>query len=250
MSSMPLYLALAADVVGSRTRTDRRRLQQALLRAIQRENQRLPRAGVAAPLALSSGDQLQILLRHPLLAADLIRSLADDPDLAGPFPLLRFGLGYGGLSTGPLPAAPAQASSPGSLDGPCFHRAQSALSAAKAEGAWVRTSGLPEVLEAGLHGLFDLLAVVRGGWSAKQAQASRHMRGLATQRELAARLGLSPSVVSERLKSAHHNALLAGERAADALLATLPGDLPRGSSGPSKAAPAGTRPAARRPRRV
>jgi transcriptional regulator with XRE-family HTH domain len=76
------------------------------------------------------------------------------------------------------------------------------------------------------------------------------MRGLATQRELAARLGLSPSVVSERLKSAHHNALLAGERAADALLATLPGDLPRGSSGPSKAAPAGTRPAARRPRRV
>lgn len=218
------YLALIGDVVASRELEDRAGVQRrlrGLLRTLSRElgapgEGEDPLQGaagapvrrpLAAPLAVTAGDEIQGLLLRPEAAVDVLVRLAD-----GLHPVrIAWGLGAGELETdlhGDVSL----------LDGPCFHRARTALEGAAKDGAWARAVGLDPAVDRGLSALFRLMGAVREGWTDTQARYARAVRGR-LQKEVAERFDVSPSVVSESLKAARFRELAEAEEAARALLA-------------------------------
>ena len=99
------------------------------------------------------------------------------------------------------------------LDGECFHRARAALEQAQSRNSWVVVSGLGERFDESLTALFELMGVVRSGWTRKQALYTAKARSK-SQKDVAAESGVSPSVVSESLKAAKFEPLLRAEAAA------------------------------------
>jgi hypothetical protein len=200
-----VFGALIGDVVESRRHANRARLQRELERVLDGVNRRSGRA-LAAPLSLTAGDEVQGLFREPAAVVDAVVEIAD-----AVFPArLLYGLGFGALETdlGPDPAL---------LDGPCFHRARAALGEARGLGAWLVTHGLGDREDLVVTALFRLLGELRSRWTSIQAvhvaQARRH-----SQKEVAERLGKAESTISESLKAAGFQTVLAGEEALRAVL--------------------------------
>lgn len=223
MGSMPRqarqnYVALIGDVVASRELKQHYRpmLQHNLPIWLADLNQELGPGVLAAPLTLTAGDEIQGLFRRAEGIVDVVQELTDH--LFGFAGDVRFGAGRGSLTTGPIPAEPGQAPNPALLDGPAFHRARASLEAAQRSRAWIRFEGFEEPLDEVLDALFSLMAAVRSRWSAKQGRYSYRARAPIPQKVLARELHISPSVVSESLKAANHEAILAGEQAARLLL--------------------------------
>lgn len=227
----PLYVALIGDLVASRELPAKRRadLQGELgdwLEALNRELE----GDLAAPLTQTGGDALQGLFRKPEAIVRVVQDLADRMCQLEYQPRVVFGVGRGPLTTGPIPRSLARSKSPALLDGPAFHHARKALEHVQDEGGWVRFRGFGKpadfVLDRVLDALFGLMGTIRERWTVNQARMSGLMRGWPeaaepSQRALAARLKISPSVVSETLKAARHLQLLEGEHAARLLLETL-----------------------------
>lgn len=200
-----LYAALIGDVVGSRRHEDRARLQRDLKAALAGVNGRSGRA-LAAPLSLTAGDEVQGLFREPSAVVDAVVEIAD-----AVFPArLVHGLGFGPLETdlGPDPAL---------LDGPCFHLAREALAEARGQAAWLVSRGLGDPEDLVATALFRLLGELRSRWTEIQAEHVAHARGR-SQKEVAERLGKAESTISESLKAAGFQAVLAGEEALRAML--------------------------------
>jgi len=202
-----LYLAVIADIRGSRRLPDRQAVQDRLRSALAALEQQFA-ASIAAGFAITTGDEFQVLLRDPAAGVPVV--VACDEALA---PLqLRFGLGWGTLATRLEERAVG-------MDGPCFHAARLAIEFATAHARWLAVRGLDPEAEAALDGLFALLGAVRAGWTPKQAEAVARRRRVSTQRALATALDLDPSTVSKRLKSALYEEVVAAETAAAHLLA-------------------------------
>lgn len=201
------YAALIGDVVRSRRLPDRAASQRALQAAIAAANREWYPAALAAPLALTAGDEVQALFSRPEAAVAAVRTLSD----ALAPGRMAFGLGWGALSTDLEP-------DPAVLDGPCFHAAREALEHAQKLGLWVVARGFGGSADEALSALFGLLGVVRGRWTATQARYVAAARG-ALQKDVAAQFGVSPSVVSESLSAASFHVVTAGEAALERLLA-------------------------------
>lgn len=229
------YLALIGDVVGSRELEDRAGVQRRLRELLADLNRELdaeaPGDGpLAAELAVTAGDEVQGLLLRPGAAVDVLVRLADALHPVR----LAWGVGAGELETdleGDVSL----------LDGPCFHRARTALEGAAEEGAWARVVGLGPAVDRGLSSLFRLMGAIRQGWTDTQARYVRAVRGR-LQKEVAERFDVSPSVVSESLKAARYRDLLEGEAAARDLLARFapegdPAPVPEGELNPAPGAP-------------
>lgn len=201
-----LFAALIGDVVESRRHPDRARLQRELTDAITCANRETGEV-LAAPFSLTAGDEIQALFRDP---ADVVDAAVAITDAVLPARIV-YGLGFGALETdlGPDPAL---------LDGPCFHRAREALAEARRQGSWLVARGLGDPDDAVLSALFRLLGEIRSGWTELQAKhvASARER---PQKQVAEALGKAESTVSESLKAAGFQAVLAGEEAARTLLA-------------------------------
>lgn len=199
------YAALIGDVVGSRRHGDRARLQRDLKVALARANRRSAGA-LAAPLCLTAGDEVQGLFRDPAAVVDAVVEIADALLPAR----LVYGLGFGSLETdlGPDPAL---------LDGPCFHHAREALTVARGHGSWLVARGLGDPEDLVVSALFRLLGELRWRWTGIQTEHVARARGR-PQKEVAERLGKAESTVSESLKAAGFQAVLAGEEALRAVL--------------------------------
>lgn len=119
------YVAIIADVVGSRelATARRARLQAALRIELAAWNRRPAwRPHLAARFAVTAGDEIQGLLTPgaPLWSiTHTLRAAFPDVDWI-------VACGRGPIATGLAPTAPE-------IDGPCFHAARAALDAAKAE---------------------------------------------------------------------------------------------------------------------
>jgi len=202
----PSFAALVGDLAGSRHLADRAGVQRSLRDAIARINRKLDPAEAASRLTLTAGDEVQILLRRPSAAVAIMIELAET---VAPGRMV-FGLGWGAVSTDLDP-------DPAVLDGPCFHAARTALRRARREGRWAVAGGFGAGHDPTLSALFALLGAVRARWTEVQL---RYVRGARTslQKEVAARYGVSPSVVSESLKAASFAVVREGERAAEGLL--------------------------------
>lgn len=199
------WLALLADLVGSRRVADRTDVQRRMLAAVEALNARHA-ADLAAPLAVSRGDEVQGLFAGRAAVVPVIVELAE---ALHPVEWCC-GLGWGGLST-PLGAEVVR------LDGPAFHGARAALERAQAEGRWLAIEGIGNVTGQALESLFALMQAVRHRWTDRQLEFIRAARG-ELQKDVAARFDVSPSTVSESLKAAGYNAVREGEAAAETLL--------------------------------
>jgi hypothetical protein len=209
-----LPVALIGDLVASRDLQDRGQVQRSLAGLLEDLNREAQDGTLAAPLRITAGDEIQALLWRPAYAMPIVQRLTD-----GLLPVrLVFGLGRGELSTPTGLAPPRRAPDVAELDGPCFHRAREALALAKRGETWAVWRGFGEALDGILDAIFDLMGVIRAGWTAKQARTTGAVRGR-PQKDVARQFSVSPSVVSESLKAARFEAILRSEEAVRRLLA-------------------------------
>ena len=199
------YVALIGDVVDSRNSSDRKGLQERLLREIHRLN-RSDDGAFLSPLALTAGDEVQVVLTRPENVVDVVVALSD---AIAPEKII-FGVGFGALST-QLDSDVAR------MDGPCLHRAREALGEVKTD-RWLVARGFGAVLDQVLSAVFNLIYSVRSRWKPKQLSYARAARSDREQKEIAAEFGVNPSVVSESLKASSFSVVQEGERAARHLL--------------------------------
>lgn len=193
-----IYLALIGDVVGSRQVADRAGLQQRIEAAIRDVNGRY-QDRIAASFVLTVGDEFQGLLTT---AGGLARIMATLRVAAFPASL-RYGIGVGTLTT------PLQPQAIG-MDGPCFHRARAAIE--QAEQAATRVEVEAPSGGAAFMIYATLSSAVRRQWTDRQRQVHELAMSGETGKSIAARLGVSPSAVSQHLKAANHDAVEAASR--------------------------------------
>jgi hypothetical protein len=208
-----LHLAILGDVVESRKASDRPGLQARLKDVLAEVAGRAPDPAlrVAGP-EITGGDEFQVLLAAGAGAVGasalaFLRELTED---LRPF-RLTFGLGLGEISTGPVTTVRE-------ADGPCFHRAREAIVHAKRTGRWAVVAGAPAGAGQVANALLRLAGETRNGWTDRQVEIVRAHRTRPLRKDVAAALGVSPSVVTESLKAARFDAVREADDAVAALL--------------------------------
>ncbi len=208
------HYALIGDVVGSRELDDRAEVQRRLAELLESLNHRFlgggdSEAGLAAPIKLTAGDEMQALLRAPEPTVEIVVSIAD-----ALYPVeVVWGLGMGSISTDLVEDVAL-------VDGPCFHHAREAVEDAAGQGAWLQARGFPEPFSDSLSALFQLMGAVRSRWKPAQMRYIRSARDRA-QNEVAKMHGVDESTVSKALQAARFRDVEAGEEAAGRLLAWI-----------------------------
>ena len=183
-----IYLAIIGDVVGSRGVQDRRELQHRLREAIDLVNQRFE-GSIASRFVLTIGDEFQGLM----VGVDAIdRLMALLRSAVHPVEL-RFGLGVGRLDTPLEPVALG-------MDGPCFHRARSAIERAENQDTLIEV--MVDSDEKGFTIYSLLYAGMRRHWTERQQQVVDLAMAGMSGKETARHLGITPSAVSQHLKAA------------------------------------------------
>jgi len=240
------FTAVIGDLVASSSSSERAQLQERLLEAVADTEAQLA-DDLAARLVVTAGDELQGLLRPGRAAAamalvrrltDALRPASADGRRRVGLPV-RFGLGHGGLATGPAAPDALARTSPAVLDGACFHRAREALEEARKAQRWVVARGFlrageepgTAACDAVLDGLLALMASVRAGWTATQAEHIAILRRLLEERgpadgalprglrqRVAEEVDKNPSVITHSLQASAFEEVLAGEHAARRLL--------------------------------
>lgn len=200
------FLAVIADVQGSRDIADRAAFQRRLVKTLKRVNSMFRGERLPANFRITAGDEIQGLLANPADLVDVTAALADE---LHPVRLV-FGAGWGHLATD-------LAADVATLDGPCFHAARRSVTQASRQGTWVQVEGFGDVEDEAVSAVFFLIGALRDGWTATQTKYARATRGK-LQKHVAEHFDVSPSVISESLKSARFEAVLAGERALRSLL--------------------------------
>ena len=208
------YLAILGDLVESRRAEDRAGLQRRLKRALRDATARMPEPGfrVAGP-EITGGDEFQLLFSagagrpSGCSALAFVRELTED---LRPFRVI-FGLGLGEITTGPVTTVRE-------ADGPCLHRAREALVGAKRSGRWAAVEGLPAGSKEAANALLLLAGETRNAWTDRQVEIVRAYRTRPLRKDVAAALGVSPSVVSESLKAARFDAVREADDAVAVLL--------------------------------
>jgi len=183
-----IYLAVIADIVGSRTITDRGAFQKRLIRAITSINKSLAQT-IRSRFVLTVGDEFQGLLASE---EQIVAIMASFRSAIHPIEL-RFGIGVGRISTPLRPEALG-------MDGPCFHFARSALKRASKRGT-------PVEVEAGeLQEPFSIYALLygalRGLWTQRQRQVIDLAMSGMEGKKIASRLSISPPAVTQHLGAA------------------------------------------------
>ena len=208
------YFALIGDIVSSRDLAGRAEVQRRLQEELAALNESLADA-FAAPLRLTSGDEVQGLFARPQPVIDVLIRTADAIHPA----TLVWGLGFGPLST-------ALVDDVAMLDGPCFHLAREALQVASRENRWIAAAGLPQPQGDILSALMTAVAAIRADWTDTRARYVREARHK-PQKEVALEFDVNESTVSRALAGAHFGAVVGAEGAARELLRALPPGFPR-----------------------
>jgi hypothetical protein len=191
----PSRIALIGDVVRSRSRADRQALHDELSHALAEANGAVPSED---PLVITVGDEFQgvyATLGDALQASFVVRAALH------PRTDIRFGLGRGAVTT----LDPDR----GIHDGPAYWAARDAITTAeeRARRAQTRTSrtayvGLEDEAPtvAAVQSALDCLDFMIGSMSTTSREILGGLMGGHTQLELAERLGVSASAVSQRVR--------------------------------------------------
>lgn len=204
------YVALIADVIGSRQRSDRQRaaLQRELQTTAREFNTRY-RKHLAARFAVTLGDELQALFRNAGPVWEVSHALrARVPDAEW-----IVACGRGTLSTPLVPGASAP-----ELDGPCFHKARSALEEAKSCGLVLALAGFHPAAAGCAH----YYAALYRGWTARQRALATAQRAHPDARleELSRLLRVGPSAISHLRRRMAWPLVAAGDKVFQSLIIT------------------------------
>lgn len=208
---MTTYVAVIADVIGSRELppSRRARLQADLRRALPELNRTWKR-DLAARFAVTMGDELQCLLRHPQAVWDVghaIRRKFAEVDWV-------VACGRGPLTT-PLPRDATAAE----LDGPCFHAARAALEGAKAERLVLAFGGFDDPR---IDALARYYSALYWSWTRRQRRAANSWRFFWTPVEASRRRDVGekihPSAISHLRRRMAWPLVAEGDRIFRALL--------------------------------
>jgi len=217
-----LYVALIADIVGSRRvgNQGRAKLQENFEKLISTLN-RTYEKDLLTKFAITSGDEFQGLIRRTASLPDLLW----DMEYLFPDREFRVGIGRGSLDT------PLKKQSTG-MDGPAFHNARAAIGYARKEaklgGVFLGFGELDEVL----NGMARLLRYHRSRFTAQQRRAVSLLRTGMAQVDIAARMDIKPQSASKHLKAAGWLAYKEGEDGFRSLLRVfVDGPLVRGGNG-------------------
>lgn len=204
------YVALIADVTASRQRSDRARAAlQRDLRATARELNTRYRKHLAARFAVTLGDELQGLLKH----ADAVWEVSHALRARVPEVEWIVACGRGTLSTPLVPGASAP-----ELDGPCFHKARSALAEAKSQGLVLALAGFGPAVSGCAH----YYAALYRGWTARQRALATAQRAHPDARldQLSRMLRVGPSAISHLRRRMAWPLVAAGDKVFQDLLTT------------------------------
>ena len=191
----PASIALIGDIVESRTRRDRQALHDEIEGALRNTNSAVP---AADPVVITLGDEFQGVYRTlggALTASFRIRSLLH------PAADVRFGLGRGEVTT----LDPVR----GIHDGPAYWAARDAITwvEERARKAQLRTSRTayvspadPPGLAAAVQAALDCLDYIVGSLSTTSRTILGGLMQGQRQHDIAERVALSPSAVSQRVR--------------------------------------------------
>lgn len=187
---MPAFWAVIGDVVRSRAVADRSGLQLRL-EGLLAEFNREAAAAAASAWVLTLGDEFQALFTVPAPIPALLERVCHGLGGQG----VRFGVGYGELSTPLRPAAIG-------MDGPCFHRARAAVELARRERRRIAVV-VGEGLAQPTSDVWNLTLTVVRARTHRQAEMVEAYRALGSQAAVAERLGVTQGTVSAELARAH-----------------------------------------------
>lgn len=186
MTKNVTYVAVLADVVGSRALPSKRRaaLQDQLRSALRTQvnRRRLWQPHIAAGFAISGGDEIEGLLTDPSIVWDIAH-------------WLRFTFGQVdwivACARGPITTALAPTAV--EVDGPCFHAAREGLEQAKEQRQVLTFRGFPPAVDA----LATYYSALYWSWTPRQRRQASRLRldgpALDTLKE---RLKVHPTAIS------------------------------------------------------
>ncbi len=197
------YVAVIADLVGSRTIPPARRsmLQKKFGKLLADFNLKY-RKTIAAKFIITLGDEFQGLLNSAADVPDLTWRLEEDL----PGYKFRLGIGLGKLDT-PLQNYAIN------IDGPALHLARAAIESAKKSkylGGVFR--GFGEIDDI-LNGLARLLWFHRSQWTPAQRKIVSLLRQGMSQTQVAKKLKIRKQVVSRQVHASGYSQYIAAERA-------------------------------------
>jgi DNA-binding transcriptional LysR family regulator len=204
---------LIGDLIGSRRAQDRERLHGRLARALSEVNEQ---CAPTTPLRITVGDEFQgaFATVGAALQVTLRLRLAMLPEFD-----LRHGLGWGTVRV--LEEEPRVEDGPGwwvARDAiAAVHAAQGRPSSRDRRTAYLRADGVEGPDPAAIEALLVLRDSALARLSARSLSVLRDLMSGSSQREVAERLGISPSAVSQRVRSDGLAALVAADHAMGAI---------------------------------
>ncbi len=186
-----LYAVVMGDVAGSKQLSSRNRYQTQLFlkSAIVQINEEFA-PHVDAPFTISKGDEFQGLITNVEVGFQIMLALEK---LAYPVKL-RFGMGIGKVYKmgGRLPIE---------MDGPAFHRGNSALNYAKKKKCAYYINSNNEALDLLINTSFQLITGLKLRWSERHHRLFWSYKDLGTYRQVAAKENVTPQAVCDTLKN-------------------------------------------------
>ncbi len=186
-----LYTVVIGDVQGSKRLDNEFRYQTQLFikSSIIQVNEEFADF-IEAPFTITKGDEFQGLLPSLKSAFEVIRALERIT-----FPVqLRFGIGVGEVLKmgGKLPIE---------MDGPAFHRANEALTAAKKRKCWSCIATPDPQIDLLINTILYLIQGIRSKWSERHFRLYWSYLDLGTYREVADRERVTPQAIGDILKN-------------------------------------------------
>ena len=195
-----MYCAMIGDLIDSKKiKDDERKMVQVRLHQLLDEMNIRFSEYLASPFLITLGDEFQGLLTAAEPALEIIEYI--DRGLARHQVRMRYGIGLGEISTGPVNRAQALGD-----DGPAYHYAREGVDLMREMG-W---TGFPVSIQTKRHDaplletICRLLNDLTEDWSAVQRQYVLDMEVLGEQLLTAEKNGVSQSNISRALKRGHY----------------------------------------------
>lgn len=184
------HFVIIGDLVQSREIRDRDTVQKRFAATLGRVQQEFEE-DIASPFTLTIGDEFQAVLDRCGNLYAMIHSIESGLNGLN----LRYGLGLGGIETDINPAQSI------GMDGPAFHRARRALEEAKKSGRrFCIETGL-KLPDQRLNTLLDWIDVTSSRWNREKRDILFYWQQKHTQKEIAARTGISQPAVSQHINN-------------------------------------------------
>ncbi len=201
------YAALKFDMIKSRRLAARASIQERFLLTAEEINTEF--AGVLeAKFVVTHGDEAQALLKAGNAWAGF--RLFEYLNTSQPEVSFRCGVGFGTLNTAVQETAIG-------MDGEAWQNAQLAIELVKRKRQIIWFEGAEQEVNA----LANLLSYLQSRWTKEQAETIRLILRSHTQKEIAAKLGISNAAVSKRLSNAGWQHYLSGRQALEQQLVQL-----------------------------